>query len=168
MRDRMAQAVHAGPLALPHLANELLVVGTKFMDFYHGPFSPSEIGTKIMAVLTRSQRAERADLQTWLDAGAGYRMIDFPEDTSRWVIRLGDHERYVHVHPARYSPFTVRVRASALRTSVLALVYAKLHGSEPTSRSVINAVRTKYLNLSPIGRDATSDEGMGAMIELLR
>ena len=96
-------------------------------------------------------------------------MIEFPEDTSRWVLRAGDEDdRFVHVHPARYSPFTIRVRANVLTTAVMALAYTGLHGGDPLSRPVVNAVRRDYLGLAPVGRDPSADEGIGSVIELLR
>ena len=96
-------------------------------------------------------------------------MIEFPEDTSKWVLRAGDEDdRFVHLHPARYSPFTIRVRANVLTTAVMALAYTRLHGGDPLSRSVVNAVRRDYLGLAPVGRDPSGDEGIGSVIELLR
>ena len=139
------------------------------MDLYHGPFSPREIADKVMAELARGGRATPAAFRAWVDAAAGYRVIEFPEDTSQWVLRAGDEDdRFVHVHPARYSPFTIRVRANVLTTAVMALAYTALHGGDPLSRPVVNAVRRDYLGLAPVGRDPSGDEGIGSVIELLR
>jgi len=138
------------------------------MDLYHGPLSPREIADAVMAELVSARRETPGEFRKWVEAVGGYRVIEFPEDTSRWVLRAGDGERFVHVHPARYSPHTVRVRAPVLATAVLALAYAGLHGGDPASRPVVNAVRREYLGLPPVGRDPSSAEGIGAVIELLR
>ena len=169
LRERIRQAVAAGPAGLPSLADELVVVGTRLMDLYHGPFSPREIGDKVMAVLRAAGRDTQSAFRDWVESAGGYRTVDFPEDTSRWVFRLGEEDgRFVHVHPARHSPFTVRVRATVLTTAVLALAYAGIHGGDPLSRRVVNCVRRDYLDLPPVGRDPSSAEGIGAVTDLLQ
>jgi hypothetical protein len=169
LRDRVRQAVADGPDGLRTLAAELVVVGGKLMDLYHGPFSPREVAGQVMARLRKAGHDTPAAFRAWVAASDGYRVIEFPEDTSRWVLRAGDDdERFVHVHPARYSPFTIRVRANVLTTAVLALAYTGLHGGDPLSRPVVNAVRREYLGLAPVGRDPSGDEGIGSVIELLR
>jgi len=169
LRERIRTAVAAGATGLPSLADELVVVGTKLMDLYHGPFSPREIAARAMAGLHSVRRTTAAEYRTWVDSAGGYQTIELPEDMSRWVLRTGDEaDRYVHVHPARYSQFTVRVRANVLTTAVMALAYTAIHGGDPLSRSVVNAVRRDYLGLAPVGRDPSAVEGIGAVIELLR
>jgi hypothetical protein len=139
------------------------------MDLYHGPFSPREIGENVVASLKKSSRSGVSAFRAWIESGGGYQVIEFPEDTSKWVLRFGDEsDRFVHVHPARYSPFTIRVRATVLTTAVLALAQAQLHGGDPLSRSVVNKVRRDYLGLAPVSRDPSGAEGIGAVIELLR
>jgi hypothetical protein len=138
------------------------------MDLYLGPLSPHEIADKVMAELTAANRETPSGFCEWVNAGGGYRVIEFPEDTSRWVLRAGDDDRFVHVHPARYSPFTVRVRATVLTTAVMALAFTGISGGDPLSRTVVNAVRSDYLRLPPVGLDPSAAEGIGAVIELLR
>lgn len=167
--ERIRSAVAAGPAGLPPLAAELVVVGTKLMDLYHGPFSPREIGEKVLADLRRAGRDTPDAFRTWVEAVGGYRVVEFPEDTSRWVFRYGEEGgRFVHVHPARYSPFTVRVRANVLTTAVLSLAYVGVRGGDPLDRKVVNAVRRDYLGLAPVGRDPSGDGGIGSVIALLR
>jgi hypothetical protein len=169
LRERIVEAVDAGNQGISTLSGELVVVGTKLLDLYHGPLSPREIGQNVVAVLKKRARNDVSAFRACVDSGGGYQVIEFPEDTSKWVLRSGDEsDRFVHVHPARYSPFTIRVRATALTTAVLALARSRLHGSDPLSRSVVNAVRRDYLGLAPVGRDPSGDEGIGAVIELLR
>jgi hypothetical protein len=167
LRERIGRAVAADDLRT--LADELAVVGSKLMDLYHGPFSPPEIADQVMTHLGRTRLAAPTAFRAWVEAGGGYRVIEFPEDTSQWVLRAGDEDdRFVHVHPARYSPFTIRVRANVLTTAVMALALTARQGGDPLSRPVVNAVRRDYLGLAPVGRDPSGDEGIGAVIELLR
>jgi hypothetical protein len=169
LRERIGTAVAAGATGLPALADELVIVGTKLMDLYHGPFSPREIADRVMAKLRPARRDTPTEFRAWVESAGGYETIEFPEDMSRWVLRTGDEaDRFIHVHPARNSPFTVRVRANVLTTAVLTLAYSAIHGGDPLSRSVVNAVRRDYLGLAPVGRDPSTVEGIGAVIELLR
>jgi hypothetical protein len=166
--ERIRRAA-AGPAGLPELAADLVVVGTKLMDLYHGPFSPREIGEKVLADLTRAGRDAPEAFRAWVEGAGGYRVVEFPEDTSKWVLRYGEEGgRFVHVHPARRSPFTVRVRATGLTTAVMALAYVGVHGGDPLDRKVVNAVRRDYLGLAPVGRDPSGAEGIGSVIALLR
>jgi hypothetical protein len=59
------------------------------------------------------------------------------------------------------------VKANVLRTAVLAVAYAALHGTNALEVAVINAVRRDYLGLAPLGRDVAADEGIGQAIQLL-
>src|SRR5262245_41437635 len=85
LRERIRTAVAAGATGLPTLADELAVVGTKLMDFYHGPFSPREIADRVMARLQASRCDLPAEFRAWLESAGGYQTIEFPEDMSRWV-----------------------------------------------------------------------------------
>ena len=169
LRERIRLAVAAGQAGLQPLADALVVVGTKLMDLYHGPFSPREIAERVMANLRATGREALVAFRTWVESGGGYQSMEFPEDMSRWVLRMGDEEdRFIHAHPARYSPFAVRVRANVLTTAVLALAHTGVNGGDPLSRSVVNCVRRDYLGLAPIGRDPSGDEGIGSVVELLQ
>jgi hypothetical protein len=85
------------------------------------------------------------------------------------VLRQGDEAgRYVHLHPGRWAPATRRVRANVLKTAVLALADAALHGGDPRDRTRINRVRRDYLGLAPLGKEVTGGQGLGAVIELLQ
>jgi hypothetical protein len=50
----------------------------------------------------------------------------------------------------------------------MALSHTGLHGGDPASRTVVNAVRREYLGLPPVARDPSATGGLGAVIELLR
>jgi hypothetical protein len=138
------------------------------MDLYLGELSPAEIARQVIASLQKQHRLALEDYRVWVHEHKGYCLLDL-DDASRWVLRLGDeHGRHVHVHPGRYSPHTRRVRANVLKTAVLALAHARLHGSDPLERSLLDRVRGRYLNLPPLGRDASGDHGIGAVIHDLR
>ena len=169
LRLKLNETIAAGSAALPGLANALVVVGTELMDLYHGGFTPAEIATKVVDALRVEGRLDLATYRGWIAEAGGYRALDFAEDASRWVLRLGDEAgRYVHVHPARWAPETVRVRANVLKTAVMALAFAGLHLEETVHVGLVNHVRREYLGLAPVGRDLSGDAGIGAVIKLLK
>src|SRR5947209_775435 len=138
LRQRVGEAVAAGALALDALARQLVVIGTELMDLYTGRLSPALIAGGVAAQLRAEHRLGLEAFRAWVTAEGGYRVLTFPEDASRWVLRLGDEAgRYVHVHPGRWAPHTRRVRANVLKTAVLAVAHAGVFGGDPRSRGCV-------------------------------
>jgi hypothetical protein len=169
LRWRIQEAVGAGPAGLDRLAGQVVVLGTKLMDLYTGRLWPAEVCGRILARLRADARLDLPAYREWVAGEGGYRVLTFPEDDSRWVLRVGDEaDRYVHLHPGRWSPATLRVRANVLKTAALVLAYTGVHGGDPTGRALVNAVRRDYLGLSPVGKDLEDEQGLGRVIDLLR
>jgi len=169
LRREIDKTVQAGSPVLDELASQLIVMGTELMDLYMGGLTPAEIGEKVLAALQLEGRLALPAYRTWLAGSGGYGVLTFAEDGSRWVLRMGDEtDRYIHVHPARWAPQTCRVRANVLKTAVMVLAHAGIHGGDPMERSHINAVRSAYLGLAPIGRNISGGEGLGAVMNVLR
>ncbi len=169
LRARIATLSQEGDGALAEVGARMAVLGTKLMDLYTGQLSPREICDRVLGRLQDEGRLGREAFRTWVENSEGYVQVAFPEDESRWVLRLGDEEeRYVHLHPARWSPASVRVRATVLKTAFLVRVHVGIHGGDPMSRALINAVRAEHLKLPPLGTDPDGELGLGAIIEVLR
>jgi hypothetical protein len=165
LRERIAETRDAA--ALPGLAAQLAVVGSELMDLYVGALTPVEIGAKVVAELSAAGRLEQDAFRAWVQEGGGYQVVTFAEDGSRWVLRCGpEHDRYVHVHPARYAPQTRRVRANVLKTAVMVLAYVHVHGGDPQHVHLVNRVRTQYLGLSKM-RALADDQGLSAVLDVL-
>ena len=95
-------------------------------------------------------------------------MLTHP-DGSRWVLRAATTRlRHVHLHPARWSPSSIRVKATVLKTAYAVLAYTRTHGGDPLDRATINGVRSAHLGLPPLGRDPEAEAGLGAVLGLLR
>jgi hypothetical protein len=168
LRHRIRAAIAAGPAALDELADNLVVIGTELMDLYVGALTPHEIGERLLAQLRSDNQLSLAAYRAWIDAGRGYRLLTLAEDNSQWVLRLGDEgDRYVHVHPARWTPQTCRVKANVLKTAVMILAYTGVHGGDPMAVALVNEVRRDYLALTPLGRDLAGDQGIGQIIKVL-
>jgi hypothetical protein len=168
LRRRIKETADAGPGALPPLAAELVVIGSELMDLYLGALSPAEIGRQTVGRLGADNVLSVEAFRDWVKGAGGYRLMDL-SDTSRWVLRFGDEtDRYVHVHPGRYSPSTRRLRANVLKTAVMALAHAGVHGGDPMDVKLVNDVRRQHLALAPIGKGLAGDQGLGGVIDLLR
>jgi hypothetical protein len=165
-RRRIAEAVEGGLEAMAGLAGELVVVGTRLMDWYVGSLTPAEIGGRVLEQLRAASRIDPGPFADWLAGQGGYAVVPLPDDGSRWALRLGETAgRYVHIHPGRYSPHTLRVRADTLRTAVLALALGRLSGRDPSDVGVVNEARRRYLELPQV-RDV-GEGGLGAVIRVL-
>ena len=169
LKRRMEEAARAGEAGLNELAGRLVVIGAKLMDLYTGRLWPAEIGARILAELAAEDRLALPAYRAWIESGDGYRLLTFAEDGSRWVLGMGEEaDRYVHLHPGRWSPATVRVRANVLKTAVMVLAWVLVHGGDPLDRELVNTIRGRCLGLSPVGKDLAGELGVGRVIDLLR
>ncbi len=166
LRRRIAAV--AGPDDLAVLAQRLIVLGGDLMDLYHGALAPEEIASRVVAQLGRDGRLELEPVRAWLEAAGAYAVVTLPDDESRWVLRLSPPPRYAHLHPGRYSPQTIRVRAPVLKTAILVLAYVRVHGGDPLDRATLNAARREFLALPPLGHDAAGHQGIASVLQLLR
>jgi hypothetical protein len=168
LRLRIREAAADGA-CLRELAARMVVIGTELMDLYVGRLTPPDISARVLADLKAEGRLALGAYRSWVEGQGGYAVLTFPEDESRWVLRLGDEgDRYVHVHPGRWSPATLRVRANVLKTAVMVLAYVRAHGGDPLDRALVNQVRANYLGLAPVGKDLAGEQGIGRIIDVLR
>jgi hypothetical protein len=167
LRQRVRDAASQGDVGLNELPRHLLVVGTELMDLYTGPLSPAEVGLEVLRQLRDEDRLEREAYRSWVEGHRGYRLLTAPADQSVWVLRCANDERFVHVHPGRWTPHTRRVRANVVKTAVMVLAHAAVHGGDPLDVKRINLVRKTYLGLEPI-RDLTPDQGLDGLLAELR
>lgn len=168
LRSLVSHAVEKGDSYLPKLSETLLVLGDNLMDLYIGHLTPHQIAREIIAQLERKQKLASPSFSSWVSETKGYRMLTFSElDQSKWVLREAeDHFRYVHVHPGRWSPASMRVRAHSLKTAVMSVVSARLDGGSPYDVERVNALRTQFLDLSPI-KEVNPENGVGKIMKAL-
>jgi hypothetical protein len=154
--------------AFEQLNKHLLQVGDSLMDLYLGSLTPQKIANYILEELKQKEISDSLSYQNWLyKEGNQYRITSLP-DNSKWTLRYGkDENYYVHIHPARYSPKTIRVRSLSLKTAIAVLLSAEVYGSSPLEVSVINKIRVNMLNASPINK-ISSGNGLGKLILILK
>ena len=166
IRWRIVAAVGTGSAGVAALLAEMVVVGSRLMDLSTGPHTPAAIARLVFADLKARDRFSFDQLARWLQESGEYALTELP-DGSKWTIRLGPADgRYVHLHPGRWAPNTLRVQANTLRSAVMAHAHALLSGADPTDIRVVNDARKQYLGLLPV-RELTGAGGLGAVIAAL-
>jgi len=146
----------------------LLKIGESQMDLYYGELFPAEICKQSIDFLKSCKIFLREKYKDWLnDGNKDYQLVQL-SDESVWTFRLGENvERYIHIHPARHSANTRRVKALTLKTAILTLCYERIGKPEYSGKELINQIRKKYLNEPPL-KSVTEDSGLGKLLKLLR
>ena len=166
IRWRISQAVASGNDGVGALVPQIAVIGHRLMDLYTGTLTPAQIGEHVLQFLRDADRLEFEPLAAWLTAQDQFTLIELP-DRSKWTIRLGPPEgRYLHLHPGRWVPHTIRVQANTLKSAVMAHAHAKLTGRAASDLAVVNEARHKYLGLLPV-RELNGEGGLGAVLAAL-
>ncbi|MFD3002251.1 hypothetical protein ACFS7Z_17905 [Pontibacter toksunensis] len=151
------------------LKSALLTIGGSQLDLYAGPLSPLQIATEVLQHLGKLHLVQPTAYQQYLaTADAAYRLVTLSDGTD-WVMRWGVVEgRYVHLHPARYAQYTLRVKANVLKTAIAAVITAKKQGKiAAMDTQFINEVRAEWLALPPV-KDLSFSEGLGSIIALIK
>jgi hypothetical protein len=146
------------------LVRELKHIGTSVMDVYTGRLTVGEICTEVTGFLTSKKLADHKVFSEW----AGRNSSDFRtitlSDTSIWMLKFHNDElRYVHLFPARSSPYSFRIKANTLKSAIL---YYIIIGKDYISTDDLNRARA-LLGLSPV-KDTTEAEAITDFIEILR
>ncbi|MFC2084843.1 hypothetical protein ACFLS9_07280, partial [Bacteroidota bacterium] len=149
------------------LKDDLVVLGDSHIDLYLGALSVNLILREIIQILKSNDIDNCDSFKEWLfSAGNDYRMVTI-SDCSSWTLRLGDKGlQFVHVHPGRESKNVTRVRSLTLKTAIMIVTYSKLNKVSAFDLTVINALRKKYLDESPL-KKILLNKGLGRVILLL-
>lgn len=129
---------------------EMLFLGENLFDFYIGSLSEENICQEIVAFCRETNITDFSRFKLWLGS-AKYRKIDL-SDSSRWIIKQSiNPQRYIHIHPAKYSCHSMRIRATTLKT-VVALQIQNISIQENMQNNLeqVNRIRKNYLQLSPV------------------
>jgi ribosomal protein S18 acetylase RimI-like enzyme len=161
---KMEYYIYQNEAGIKELKKNLLQTGNSLMDLYIGELSLTEITQNISAELLNRNVSNKELFRKWLhNSGQDYRII-LLQDNSQWTLRLsGNDEKFIHIHPARYSLNTIRVRGATLRTAIAVIVISRIKGISPVNLGLINEVRKKFLNESPI-KTININSGLGKII----
>ena len=129
----------------------LLKIGESQMDLYLGELTPSEIMGFTEKFLKENKIFDYDSYKQWLfSEGKEYRLITLP-DKSTWALRMGNKkENYIHIHPGRYSEYTIRVRALTLKTAICVTAYINVNKKFSPGLDLINNVRKELLSAAPV------------------
>ncbi len=135
---------------LKQLVTTIKKIGNSQMDMYNGSLSIEDICQETKAILKQKGKIEFADYSEWISSQNGFAKTHL-SDESTWVLRLGKPEtNYIHIHPARGSQNCFRIKATHLKTFIIAKAWQKLNPSQKLTSQEINLLRKHYLNESPI------------------
>jgi len=130
-------------------------LGNSQMDIYYGSL---DLDALFKEVITLIPADDETSYLKWLNGG--YKEITL-SDTSRWVLLHGTEPgKYIHLHPARYSPHSLRVKATILKTA-MAIIIA---GVAPDLNTVNNIRRS--ISLSPV-KSLAQCEHLWEVLEML-
>lgn len=128
--------------------DELLKLGDNLLDLYFGPLTIAQICDECITFLLANQILAAKSFREWIKP-YDYKKIQL-SDHSFWIVKQGDsRERYVHIHPAKNSVYTNRVRATTLKT-VIALRIQKSSTKNMLTLKEVNDIRIDALKLSPV------------------
>lgn len=152
-------------VTLHALPERLKILGNSQMDIYYGPLEVAVICEEAISQLTAIGLTDEPDYLQWLKDSSGYAEITL-SDGSRWILLHGiEPGRYVHLHPARYSPHSLRVKATVLKTALACMVVLP-EGTLPDLLT-LNHIRTSLLELSPV-KDLEQCEHLWKVMGMLR
>ncbi len=129
---------------------ELIYIGDNLLDFYLGDINVRQICSECLLYFRTENINDFSSFKKWLGTNE-YCKIQL-SDSSQWIIKQGiDEKRYIHIHPAKYSRHTVRIRAITLKT-VLSLQVHSIRISNNMNENLekVNYIRENYLHLSPV------------------
>lgn len=150
------------------IKSSLLKIGESQMDLYFGKLTTADISKQIISHLKKGKNLDLDKYINWLkDDGSDYKLVQL-SDKSIWTLRLSENkERYMHIHPGRYSPHTIRAKAITLKTAILILCFEQAGELEIVNTEAINQIRKEYLNEPPI-RAFSSAGGIRRVLRVLR
>ncbi len=149
---------------LSRLKINLKKIGNSTTDLYTGQFSVKEITDYTISVLDQKNIREELNYQKWISENKQeYQSILYPDD-SIWVFKIGIEEgKYVHIHPGRNVPHTVRTKANVLKTAIAVNLMALIDQQNPLNIETINRVRKEIIDLDPI-KFVTFNQELGRII----
>ncbi len=141
------------------------VIGNNLIDLYTGNLTVSEICSECLEKLNDLQIKNKSTFIESLQSNE-YKKIKL-SDNSVWILKIGkNEERFIHIHPAKYSPKSKRVRSSTLKTAIAVIYHSNLDNNLQTiDLKFINQIRIQKLNLSPV-KSLQKNRGISQLINL--
>ncbi|MGD0582380.1 MAG: hypothetical protein ABR974_05475 [Bacteroidales bacterium] len=146
------------------IVKELKHIGGSVMDVYSGDLTYDVIGGELLNFIKTNKLTKLPDFHEWAGKDANDFRTILLSDGSNWVLKYYDNEhRFVHSFPARFSPFSFRIKANTLKSAILYQIFI---GKDFITEEDLNTSRA-LAGLSPV-RDVFDTEAVSEMIEMLR
>jgi len=147
-----------------YLIKELKHLGTSVMDIYTGDLSQEKIFKEIKDILASKNLRSKEQYAAWVGTNFNNYKIISISDGSQWTLKYNDNvNRFVHLFPARLSPYTFRVKSNTLKSAILYLIFI---GKDYVTEDDLNGARA-LTGLSPV-KGVADTEAVTDMIEILR
>ena len=126
-------------------------VGNSMIDLYYGDLSPQEIAIEIENMLKLKSYFHKDDFYNYVfNSPKKYKTLKI-SDGSEWTLIFGKGlQTYLHIHPARGSKFTKRVKAISIKTAIMLKIFFEMELLNGDLVATVNKVRMDYLHESPI------------------
>lgn len=141
--------------SLPEAASELVELGHLLTDVYTGALSPGQICTQIRRRLESEQHFPEASYLKWIDESTGrYRLVEIADNSVWTLLYSSNTKQYLHIHPARRSPHSIRVRSIALKVALLLFISGCIPQPKEELLVEANHLRVHFFGESPIGKNS--------------
>ncbi|WP_321375229.1 hypothetical protein [uncultured Draconibacterium sp.] len=139
---------------------KMLLIGNNLFDFYLGDLMPVQIANLCIEYFNQKNLLDSLAFYNWLDH-RDWKKISL-SDKSEWLIKRGNlAERFIHIHPAKFSKHTIRVRAATLKTVIVLCIYKiPLSNDSIKNLRAVNRLRKSFLGLSPVKSINDPDSGI--------
>ncbi len=156
------------PDSANQLMEGLIKTGGNLMDMYIGSKSPAWIVLRAKTLLKKRNAFSVENYFDWImSENKNYKVLTFDNET-RWTFRPGENKnRYIHIHPAKHSPETIRVRANTLKSAICVVFSAEKKYKTTIDVDFINETRKTFLDESPV-KAVSSSEGLGKLLLLIK
>lgn len=146
------------------ISHRIRHVGGSVMDIYSGNLTISQVLDEIRGFLISQNLESKLNFKEWAGITySDYRVISL-SDGSEWALKYhDDHDRYVHLFPARSGAHSFRVKANTLKSAILFIAAV---GKDYISVDDLNTARA-IAGLSPV-KDVMESAAISEMIEILR
>ena len=133
-------------------------------DIYIGKLSPQDIQDEVFEFVRSQNITDIGSYRHYLETQGNIKRFGYYyqytlSDTSIYTLRLIEDESYVHIHPARYSPNTFRIRGNTLKTIIVTTFLSVRDNKSFMDLDVINLARHK-LGMSPLEKRPTKIDTM--------
>ena len=142
----------------------LLPIGAAQLDFYTGTLAAGDIMQQVQDYLQQKKLLTSATYKQWIQEHEGYRLLSL-SDNSNWVLRLGlQPAKWVHLHPARYSLHTVRLKAHSLKTAIALSITAPEKSAEAARDLLLVNQLRGYLQLPPLSARQLAESKLAEIV----